>query len=259
MLTITGGEPLIRDDLGHIIAYAKEKGLIVTVNSNGKLVPEKIQNLKKVDVLCLSLDGSSEVNDAIRGNGSFANVLNALETCRENNIPTSLGCVLSRHNLDQIDFLLELAQKYGIKVSFQPASEYILGTSEINPTAPKEKEYKLCLLKLIRLKKQGFPIHNSEAGLKHLLNYPDDKRINCSAGSLAFRLLPDSTLTACDRQLEPAPEKRLLKESIKEALLKMTSTGCNQCWCASTVEFNLISPFNLNAIFNLLRTFNSKR
>ena len=39
-LCFTGGEPLIRDDFLEIYSYAKEKGFIITINTNGLLLTE---------------------------------------------------------------------------------------------------------------------------------------------------------------------------------------------------------------------------
>src|SRR3989338_9511571 len=47
-LGLWGGEPLLREDIGQIIDYAKEKGMFVTMDSNGYLVPEKTDKLKNL-------------------------------------------------------------------------------------------------------------------------------------------------------------------------------------------------------------------
>ena len=68
--SINGGEPLLREDIGEIIGYAKRKGLLVTVFTNGYLVSEKIDALRELDIMLISLDGPREVHDAQRMPGA---------------------------------------------------------------------------------------------------------------------------------------------------------------------------------------------
>jgi len=44
-ISFSGGEPLLREDLGDIIDFCKMKGIYVSINSNGTLVKEKIKNI----------------------------------------------------------------------------------------------------------------------------------------------------------------------------------------------------------------------
>jgi len=61
-LLITGGEPLLRKDFPEIYRYAKRKGLVITVFSNGILIKEEIIELFKVlppHVVEISLYGAT--------------------------------------------------------------------------------------------------------------------------------------------------------------------------------------------------------
>ncbi|MDO9028532.1 MAG: radical SAM protein, partial [Candidatus Roizmanbacteria bacterium] len=87
ILTLHGGESLLRKDFGEILNYAKLKGFYVGFNSNGALVPKRVNELKSLDLLCISMDGREENNDKHRGKGSFNKALTALDVARENNIP----------------------------------------------------------------------------------------------------------------------------------------------------------------------------
>jgi molybdenum cofactor biosynthesis enzyme MoaA len=42
-----GGEPTIRKDIGRVVDYAKAKGFVTTMNTNGSLLAEKAESLKK--------------------------------------------------------------------------------------------------------------------------------------------------------------------------------------------------------------------
>ena len=51
-----GGEPLIRQDIAEITDYAKNKGFITVMNTNGSLLEQKAAKLKNLDFAFVSLD-----------------------------------------------------------------------------------------------------------------------------------------------------------------------------------------------------------
>lgn len=75
-ITFTGGEPFMRNDFMEIIDMTHDKGIGVSIATNGMLLNSKtISELKRLraDRIQISLEGStSEVNDSIRGSGVFA-------------------------------------------------------------------------------------------------------------------------------------------------------------------------------------------
>ncbi|MCD6412115.1 radical SAM protein [bacterium] len=46
-IQFTGGEPLLRKDIGKIIDYCKKLGILTTVSASGVKVKEKIKKIKK--------------------------------------------------------------------------------------------------------------------------------------------------------------------------------------------------------------------
>lgn len=105
-MIFTGGEPLIRDDIGLLISEAKQEGMSVNLNSNGFLVPERVDTVKKTDKLVLSLDGPEEIHNELRGKESFQKVMKAIRVAKSNNIPVFITSVISKLNIDKIDWLL---------------------------------------------------------------------------------------------------------------------------------------------------------
>jgi len=253
-ISFTGGEPLLRDDLGEIVKYAIDKGIYVGVNSNGSLVPEKINSLKGVSRIKLSLDGPQSINDYIRGRGSYDKVIEAIEKCKMNNIPVCIECVITKHNLNSLDYILVLAAKLNIKVLFQPTTKRLLWSKDINFLAASSEDYKTSIKYLIGEKKRGAPIYNSLEGLKHIYHWPEPRRIFCSAGLLSFDVEPDGTILACDRAGRGLSRKKDENINVKSVIDQIEPImNCRQCWCSSLVEFNLITSFNIKAIVNYIK------
>src|SRR4051812_25352740 len=82
-VNIGGGEPTIRGDFWELVDYATAHHVGVKFSTNGSritaAVAEKLASSDYVDVQ-ISLDGATaEVNDAVRGDGSYATAINAME------------------------------------------------------------------------------------------------------------------------------------------------------------------------------------
>jgi MoaA/NifB/PqqE/SkfB family radical SAM enzyme len=78
---LTGGEPLIRNDIFDIIAEARQRGLYVQLQSSGAILNSRIcAKLRELqlDLFMISLDGLEVTHDRYRGRGSFQRALSAI-------------------------------------------------------------------------------------------------------------------------------------------------------------------------------------
>ena len=84
LVTFTGGEALLDPDIFCLLAEAKTLGLRVELYSNGLTIKNRDiarHVISCVDYLQISLDGASqEVNDEIRGKGTFKGILRGITT-----------------------------------------------------------------------------------------------------------------------------------------------------------------------------------
>ncbi len=82
-VNIGGGEPTVRRDFWELLDYATAHDVGVKFSTNGsRITPQRARTLAANDYLDvqISLDGASaEVNDAVRGAGSYATALRAME------------------------------------------------------------------------------------------------------------------------------------------------------------------------------------
>jgi len=140
-VSLSGGEPLLREELGEISRMLYKYGISHSINTNGILVPERISDIKRANIL-LSIDGDKKINDSLRGKGSFDSVIKASEALLKNNIPFSFTTVITKNNCDikNLIFLLDLAKKYKTKINFQ--TFYTLpGHDDLGFSAYREKLY----------------------------------------------------------------------------------------------------------------------
>ncbi len=254
-ITFGGGEPLLRQDIGEVFHYAKNKGFHVYASTNGWFVPEKARALGVLDHVNLSLDGPKETHDAIRGKGAFDSVIAAIETLKALKISTSLLCVLSNYNLDAVDEAVAIAQSHGLTIMFQPATRWLNSSVKDNPHIPDTAAYRKAIDHIVQLKKAGRPIRNSHAGLRHLAQWPTPTPIFCVAGRGMAIVEADGSMLACHQcQFRGRDGVKKSPGSIHAQFKEMNLPAtCVQCWCAPLVELGLVFSFNLEAIYNAFR------
>jgi AdoMet-dependent heme synthase len=120
VVVLSGGEPLLRDDVFEIAAYGTAKGLRMCLATNGTLVTEEIcRRLKEVGIrmVSLSLDGAdAAVHDNFRCQpGAFAGTINAARLFREHDIPFLINSSFTKRNQAEIPKVYRLAKELGAK------------------------------------------------------------------------------------------------------------------------------------------------
>jgi len=115
---ISGGEPLLRDDLEDILNHARNFGFHnFSVASNGSLLTEKrLESLINAGVnnMQFSLDGATpEINASIRGGGinSFGKTFRAIELAVNAGISVTVGAFFSPRNIDSISDMVDLCRR----------------------------------------------------------------------------------------------------------------------------------------------------
>jgi mycofactocin biosynthetic radical S-adenosylmethionine protein MftC len=116
-VNIGGGEPTIRPDFWHLLQYAVGHQVGVKFSTNGvRLTPDRASFLAASDYVDvqISLDGATaEVNDYVRGPGSFDTALRALQNLKDAGFTDAkISVVCTRHNIDQLDAFKALADEY---------------------------------------------------------------------------------------------------------------------------------------------------
>jgi MoaA/NifB/PqqE/SkfB family radical SAM enzyme len=253
-IVISGGEPLLRDDIGQVIKFCKNKRMFVSMNSNGIFVKQRIGELRSIDRLKLSLDGPKEINDQVKGEGTYDKVIEAIEVCKSEGLNVSITTVISRHNESSahLAHILDIAKEYNIGVSFQPADQTHCGNIEkdISSELAATVVFREAISFLIKEKSKGNNrIINSLAGLRHLYHWPCPRKIACLVSLFSTFLSPDGKIFICD--MFPGSQNYLVKveQSLKITLKNLQLPySCQHCWSGSTIDFNLFPGLRLSRI-----------
>jgi len=147
-VNIGGGEPTVRSDFWELVDYATAHQVGVKFSTNGvkidKKVAARLAASDYVDVQ-ISLDGATaEVNDAVRGPGSFVMAVRALENLSEAGFKDAkISVVVTRHNVSQLDDFKALADKYGATLRItrlRPSGRGADVWDELHPTQAQQRE-----------------------------------------------------------------------------------------------------------------------
>ena len=118
-IDITGGEALVREDVGEIIGLGKSLGYRMELVTNGYLLnSERLKRLRelKVEGIAISLDGSTaEKYNLIRRKDkvTFDKVTNTIQEVQRSGFYTKINTTVFSSNLEDLGRIVELAQNLG--------------------------------------------------------------------------------------------------------------------------------------------------
>ncbi len=118
MIILTGGEPLVRDDIAAVAAYATARGCRVVLATCGhRLTRSVVTTLREsgVQAVSVSLDAASaEAHDAFRGvPGAHAGTLEGIRCLKAAGMPFQINTTVSTLNIDDLPAILEQAVGLG--------------------------------------------------------------------------------------------------------------------------------------------------
>ncbi|CAB4936067.1 unannotated protein [freshwater metagenome] len=147
-VNIGGGEPTVRPDFWHLLDYAVDHQVGVKFSTNGvRITPDRARFLASsnyVDVQ-VSLDGATaEVNDHVRGVGSYAMARTALTNLAEAGFKDAkISVVVTRHNVGQLDDFKKLADDHGATLRLtrlRPSGRGADVWDELHPTQSQQRD-----------------------------------------------------------------------------------------------------------------------
>lgn len=120
LVVLTGGEPLLREDLETLIRHGSALGLPMVVGTNGTLLSEhRVRSLKRAGALGwgISLDSlDPEHHDRFRGQaGAWAKTMAGIEHCRRHGVDFQLHFSVTDANVHELPAMVEFARSCGAR------------------------------------------------------------------------------------------------------------------------------------------------
>lgn len=259
-LGLAGGEPMMRSDLGEIIAMAKRRRFYVTVNSNLTLFDRHPERLAQADLVYTSLDGDAAAHVAARGEPAYTGVIAGITQLLASGKPVVAICVVTEHSLGQAEFLLCQAETLGFRLHFQPQcvdTDIVRGAVS---AAHSNEQLRAFWRHLLGAKRQGRPIVSSTPYLEFLSQWDDfsisayhEPGVRCPAGHGYLYIDPHGKAYPCAYTKGKTPPVDLLAHDWRDTWDR--ETPCTRCTVGPMLEFNMLFQRPLATLPDSLKTY----
>jgi mycofactocin radical SAM maturase len=147
-VNIGGGEPTVRPDFWELVEYATAHQVGVKFSTNGvKIDADAARMLAASDYVDvqISLDGATaEVNDAVRGPGSYATAMRAMQNLADAGFAGfKLSVVMTRQNIGQLDEFKAIADRFGAQLRItrlRPSGRGADVWADLHPLPSQQRE-----------------------------------------------------------------------------------------------------------------------
>lgn len=262
-LSMWGGEPLIRKDVGEIFHHASRLGFHTNIVTNGALLERKLdQVVPFIDRISISVDHASEMHDELRGvPGLYGRIVGATRAIRRRDPDKKIVfiCTLQKANVDPESVLgmAELIRSLGVVGVFnamrlEAASEDAdqIDLARYNPTQAQLAE----AFTLVRqLKEQGYPVVNSFTHLDKMRSGPPE--YHCHWPKFMLPIEANGDVVDCMHwgtrpigNVRETPFEEILKSPRLRALAGKEGEQCHRCVSLHRVEISEVWAGNLEPI-----------
>jgi len=251
-VVLSGGNPLLRNDIGEIIEYSS-RFFITTVYDNGSIAIKKIDDLRNADLVAISIDSlDPQKNDYVRGvKGAWRKAMETVEKLHEEGVSVSVSPTISQFNLYEIlDFTKYFINKgipiwytlYSYDFSNQQGQLFKIGKKDDEFTIVDKAMVNLCN-SLIDMKKKNSNVLMTTKllkAVKHL--YSTGKRTwTCRAFQNFFVIDPLGRVAGCHLHDPVASIFNLPKvwNSPKFDALRKKYSKCTRCTYLCYIFYSL--------------------
>lgn len=238
-LLLTGGEPLLRPDFLDIYGYARRKGLLLTLFTNGTLITPRIADYLaewrpfKVEITLYGR--TQETYERVTGvPGSHARCMKGIELLLQRGLPLKLKTMAMTLNRHELGDMKAYAESLGVNFRFDPLLNARLdGSSDPARFRLSPEEAVACDLEDPQRMESWRQFCQRFVGMP-----PDPEHIyHCGAGVHTFHIGPHGELSACMIAREPHYDLRQgsfregWREFIKEVRLQKRTRDvkCARC------------------------------
>jgi radical SAM protein with 4Fe4S-binding SPASM domain len=223
-VSISGGEPFERKDLFALLEKMSEnrRKTRYSLMTNGTSINEEIAIRLKalgLESVQVSLEGTRETNDSIRGKGSFDRAMRGIKELQKQGIQVSISMTVSKANISEVPKMIDFCRTERIG---------LLGIRRLVPLG-RGKELKGQMLEPEEVKRLYNYVFRHNLGAKGNAPFPEvtigceDGLLaqnmhyvpkGCSAAFLSLTILPNGDVFPCRRL--PIKAGNVLEKSLKD-------------------------------------------
>ena len=206
LLNITGGEPLVRQDLFEVMEFAKNLRYHWGMTTNGILIDDNIiEKMKQtgMSTIAVSIDGLEKSHDEFRGiKGSYIKIIENLKKLKQANFLNYLQIttVVNKLNINELEELYKVMKELNID-SWRVVNMDPIGRAEDNKDLALDKEEYKYLINFIKDKRKESKF-DVTYGCSHFLGLDFEKETRknmffCVAGYTTASILYNGDIYVC--------------------------------------------------------------
>ena len=258
-----GGEPTLRADFRDLCSEVQKTGIICAVITHGLEVAKKPELLDYLDEIVFSLDSATpEINDSLRGQGTHAEAVKAIDIARHRGLRTYLNMVVNRETLGEVEAMLEFCEARGVGFHAQPI---VFGRQYYDETARRlaltNEEVRALHKRLAGWKSQGRRLMFSVRSYEKTLEWKDYGELaiqspgesSCMAGKDYIHIEPNGDVLPCIQHGANFTPKNIVKDGLDEAFRHTRRHNCGDCFSVFLNERKAVFGLRPAALLEVVR------
>lgn len=255
---ISGGEPLVRDDVEVIIKQIADSGLIPALLTNGYYLKGRAKSLydSGLRYFIISVDSIDEQSYFAQRGIPLGPVLEGIEELvklkeQDDSVKIHITPVITAKNITQMPAMVEYFTKKKVALQFSPYHQF--GQEKLDELADFDKEeVNRTVDKLVQLKKDGYLIADSVAFIEHFRKFMCEGQIlpegyKCLVGYSTVFVDAHENVRACwcggfivDNLREKSLKDIWYGDRYMDIRKKMYECKCPGCWLLCTGELTML-------------------
>lgn len=258
-----GGEPTLRSDFRELCAEVQRAGIIAATVTNGMRISEQPDLLDHLDEIVVSVDSvEPEVHDRLRGRGSHAGAVRALDLARERGIHAYVVMVVSRENAQQLEAMADFCEARGAGFHAQPVTFGLHYSDDGARDLDLDPEQVRAIhRKLAEWKRRGRPLVFSSAVYRGVAEWPDYHQrtirsrgaSRCMAGKSYIHIEANGDVWPCQQHGADFKAMNIRHDGLEEALRHAKRHDCGDCYTAYLNERKLLFSLRPSALWQMVR------
>jgi MoaA/NifB/PqqE/SkfB family radical SAM enzyme len=233
------------------------------VVTNGIRIADDPALLDELDEVVVSLDAvTPEIHDGLRGRGSHAAAVRAIEAARERELPTYIVMVASRDTLAEIEPVLRFCEARGVRMHVQPV---LFGRSAFDSTAADvgltAEQVRALHSQLADWKRRGRPLMFSATAYGNVVDWPDYTVLttrsagesHCMAGRFYVHVEANGDVWPCQQHGSDFTPKNIVRDGLETALRHVQHHNCGDCFTVYLNERKAVFGLRPSALAEMIR------
>ena len=201
-INFTGGEPLLSRDLFRLLGLCGEHGMTCGLLTNGTLIDstlaEQLGRVKGLSFVQVSIDGTEQTHDRVRGAGNFRKAFEGLRLLKQNHIQTMAAFTCHKGNYRELPAVIRTVRRKGIDRFW---ADRLIPMGSSREEALSTEEFRTVVRCLTKAHVRSRILPRTDVHLNRALQFLEGGSCyyHCSAGTDLLTLLADGTLLPCRR------------------------------------------------------------